>query len=510
MTGPELGLEEHPVVRIGGPQLGHPLGRLPETHPGIGKAGRSQDVRVPDRMALGVHGANVVVGRVRLHDLVDPGILDGVAPLVPLDHGERKGLIQDGGQAVDEGHLSHDGPEEIGRQVGHRPHQQPSGTAPAGHQPVPGGPPFRQQGPGAGHEVGEGVGLGRQLALLVPGAAHLPTPADVGDGEDEAPVEEAEAERGEHRIHGGLVRPVAVEEARSAHRPVAGCAPGLGGLHQVGPVHQRDRDLGPVVGHRPQPSGPVAGRIEVTEDRQPLEQVGLTGAQVQVVHGPGGDQGGVLVPEGGRVVLGVGATPHRGGGLALPYRHGPAGGGIDHPYPGLAPLPLIDHQVSDERIDVVQADSRPPGYHLGPVGPVRRILGCLHQSEVLGPVVGDDEEPSLLLAGSAPVVVHAVLDALAPGLDDHELPERFVGRQHPDLGGDFRVQAHEHELLVLGPAHPEVEVVVGLFVDQDVPGGVTAHPVPPQLVRAHGFVDPHVEDRGVVVGPGHPVGGVGQ
>ncbi len=52
-------------------------------------------------------------------------------------------------------------------------------------------------------------------------------------------------------------------------------------------------------------------------------------------------------------------------------------------------------------------------------------------------------------------------------------------------------------------------MLVGLLVDELVAGRFGAHSVAPELVGAHGLVDPHVEHRAVVVGPGHPVGGVG-
>jgi len=41
----------------------------------------------------------------------------------------------------------------------------------------------------AGDEVGERVLLLQEFAVVVPGAAHLAAPADVGEGEDDAALE---------------------------------------------------------------------------------------------------------------------------------------------------------------------------------------------------------------------------------------------------------------------------------------------------------------------------------
>ncbi len=70
------------------------------------------------------------------------------------------------------------------------------------------------------------------------------------------------------------------------------------------------------------------------------------------------------------------------------------------------------------------------------------------------------------------------------------------------------MQPEQHVAIVLGPPDPQVEAVVHLLVDKRVGGLVTPHPVAPQLVGAHGFVHPHVEHGGVVVGPGHAIGRV--
>ena len=183
---------------------------------------------------------------------------------------------------------------------------------------------------------------------------------------------------------------------------------------------------------------------------------------------------------------------------------------MDDPYPGLPTLPLVDHQVVGERVDRVQPHPRACRNHLTPLGPVRGPVGCLHQPEVLGPVIGDDEEAAVVAPTLrvAPVVVDAVLDAVAPGLDHRELPPRVVRGQCLELGGHLGIQAAQDEPVVLGTTDAEVEAVVGLLEDQHVVRGVGADPVAPQLVGAHGLVHPDEEHGGVVVGPGHPIGRV--
>ena len=51
-------------------------------------------------------------------------------------------------------------------------------------------------------------------------------------------------------------------------------------------------------------------------------------------------------------------------------------------------------------------------------------------------------------------------------------------------------------------------MVVRFFDDEHVGSGIGPDFVAPQLERTHGFIDPHIEDGGVVVGPRAPVRGV--
>ena len=73
------------------------------------------------------------------------------------------------------------------------------------------------------------------------------------------------------------------------------------------------------------------------------------------------------------------------------------------------------------------------------------------------------------------------------------LPLGVVGVEHVHLGGRLRPQPQHEPALVAAGGHAHPEPLVVLLVHQHVVGGVAADPVPPQLVRAPGLVEPGVE-----------------
>ena len=153
MAGAELGLEEHPGRGRHGPQLGHPLGRLPIGDPGVVEARRDEEVGVGARRAVGVLPGHVVVGRVGEHAAVGRLVGQGVAPLLPLTDRQRQLVVEHGGDAVDEGHLGHQAAEELGRLVGHGADEQAAGRSAPADQPARAGDPRVQHVAGAGDEV---------------------------------------------------------------------------------------------------------------------------------------------------------------------------------------------------------------------------------------------------------------------------------------------------------------------------------------------------------------------
>ncbi len=355
---------------------------------------------------------DVVVGGVGLHGGVGGGVGDGVAPLLPLADGEREGVVEHGGQAVDEGDLGHHGPEQLGREVDDRAHQHAPGRPAPGGEQVGGGETPSHEVAGAVDEVGEGVRLGRQLPVLVPLPAELAPAAHVGDGEDEAPVEQREAQRREGRLDALLVGAVPVEEAggrgrgrRPRRRPWVG--------QQVGPVDHRDRHPAAVGGVGPQPVGAVAGRVVAAEHGLALAQGGAPGGQVGVVDGARRDQRGLLEAQAGRAVLGVRALPGDRGVLvgahqpAAPERVGPEGvvAGAPDRHDAQAQLgvePLGHHQPALEDVNVVEAGPRAVVEDRPPPFPGRRVRRDGHQPEVERLVVGHEQEPARQLGPPRP------------------------------------------------------------------------------------------------------------
>ena len=126
----------------------------------------------------------------------------------------------------------------------------------------------------AGEEVGEGVHLVGQLALVVPGTPHLSTTANVGDGEGEPSVEERESKGGEGGVFAGLVGAIPVEEAGSRSRRFGG---------QIAPIDEADRDLRAICSGGDVTLGLVASGVEV-----PLHLLALAdhgGSRIEVELG---------------------------------------------------------------------------------------------------------------------------------------------------------------------------------------------------------------------------------
>ena len=184
-----------------------PLGRLPIGDARVGQPGVGEDVRI----GLGRH---VVVGRIGADDLEIRLGLDRVAPFRPLRRRQRQALVQHGVEHVDERHVGDDAEEQVGRHVGDHAHQHAAGRAAVGDDAAAPGVAFPDQELARGDEVGEGVELLLALALRIPAIALVLAAADVGDGEDEAAVDEAEPAGREACRDGDAVGAVAVEEER--------------------------------------------------------------------------------------------------------------------------------------------------------------------------------------------------------------------------------------------------------------------------------------------------------
>ncbi len=221
----------------------------------------------------------------------------------------------------------------------------------------------------AGDEVRERVGLVLHPPVLVPGAAHLPAAADVGDGEDDAAVVEREPMGPERRVDADLVGPVA-EEQRGGRQ------------FQVLAVDHRDRDPRPVRGDGPLPVGGVAGGVEVAQHGLLLEQRLLALVQRDLQDARRCHQRRAPEAQHRRVGLGVGPEPGRR--RRLDRLDDPAGaeqvagervvlvGQREDAHLGLGLGTLAQDEGAAEGVDVLNAG---PGAVRDHLAPGRRVIG---------------------------------------------------------------------------------------------------------------------------------------
>jgi hypothetical protein len=107
-----------------------------------------------------------------------------------------------------------DGAEEAGFEVDDCAHEQSSGAAAFGSYSGRVSVAFVEQVVRDGDEVGEGVALVHEASGVVPGLAHVSAAADVGVGEDESAIEQAEAVAAEGDGQRIAIGPVSVNEER--------------------------------------------------------------------------------------------------------------------------------------------------------------------------------------------------------------------------------------------------------------------------------------------------------
>ena len=188
-----------------------------------------------------------------------------VSPLVPLGDGQRQRRVEDRGQRVDERHLRPGIPANSSRRhVGHRTDQQAARAAAERDEVLRPGHVGVDEMRCDGDEVGEGVLLLQQLAVLVPRPAQLAAAAHVRDGEHHAAVEQRQPGDGEPRVLARFVGPVAVQQRRRREL-------------QAGAVDDRHRHPRAVVGDRPvAPLDVVLGAV-VAEHRLFAQQRPLAG-----------------------------------------------------------------------------------------------------------------------------------------------------------------------------------------------------------------------------------------
>ncbi len=169
--------------------------------------------------------------------------------------------------------------------VRHRAHQEAAGAAAHGEHLVLRRIALRDQIVGHVDEIGEGVFLVHQLAVVIPGAAHFLAAADMGDGDNEAAVHQRDEIRAEHRVGRCAIGAVGVLIERR-------CAVALEALA----VDQRNRHLDTVARRGPDAFGGVVGGV-VAGHGLFLQYLAHAGIHIDRHHARGRGQRGVVVAQ---------------------------------------------------------------------------------------------------------------------------------------------------------------------------------------------------------------------
>src|SRR3990172_3300465 len=126
---------------------------------------------------------------------------------------------------------------------------------------------------GARDVIGEGVLLLKEPAAVVPRPSENLAPANVGEGEDESPIEETEGLEGKAGVVDDHVGAVAVEEEG---RVVAGL--------EVAPVDEGYGNARAVFRFGEEPLGDVARGVEAASDPVSFQEPSFASPHVVVVY----------------------------------------------------------------------------------------------------------------------------------------------------------------------------------------------------------------------------------
>ena len=252
----------------------------------------------------------------------------------------------------------------------------------------------------------------------------------------------------------------------------------------VAPGDDRDRHLGPVRRRRPQALGDVGARGRSRHDRLALAQRGVAAVHVDVEHRAGGDERRVLVAQASGssnsgfapahdVEGDLGARHQVSLGRGAPSK-GRSSASATTRTRGSPSTPLEEHEVAGEDVDAVEA-------HVGAVGDQLRP-GRLATGSSAGVATSRKFSASSLVS----------MRKVPPWCSTpYSMPWRRGSTTRGAVSGRsaamtwtseviLRVHLDDHVGAVLGPAHAEVEALVGLLEDEDVvgrrwcpPGGAT-------------------------------------
>ena len=206
MPGTHVDLEQQEiVVGLGRAQPGGPFCRLPIGHARIVQSAGDQHRRIILRL-------DIVIGRVAPDQVERRLVLDRIAPLGPFAGRQRQVTIEHGAQHVDKRHIGDDRAPQLGRLVGHRPHQLAPGRPALRRDPAFRGIAKLDQPARNIDEIVERVGPPGQLPVEIPAVAKVIPAANMRNGIGEAAVDQAQPARRETRRDRQPVCAIAVEE----------------------------------------------------------------------------------------------------------------------------------------------------------------------------------------------------------------------------------------------------------------------------------------------------------
>ena len=244
MAGAHVGAQQHRAAAgHGRAQPRDPFRRLPIGDARIGQAAHGENRRI-------VLCRDIVVGRIGQDGAEILFALDRVAPFRPFRRRQRQRVVEHGVEHVDERHFGDDAGKQFAGAVGDRAHQHAAGAAAMADDAFCAGVFRIDQRPGAGGEIVKAVGLLLALAVEIPAPALVGAAADMGDGIDEAAVDQRQpvgVERGRHRHAVGAVAVKQQRRAAIARKILA--------------MQDRHRHLGAVMRRRHDARGDVVGGI---------------------------------------------------------------------------------------------------------------------------------------------------------------------------------------------------------------------------------------------------------
>ena len=473
MARAHVGLEQQPVVvGLQRPQLCHVLGGFPVGDPGVVQSRGHQHGRIVARFQLVIWriGPDVVEGVL---------VLNGIAPLRPLNGREGQGVVQHGVQGVHEGDVGGDGAPQLRGLVHHGAHELSAGAAPGdGDAALRAIAPLHQV-KGDVHEVVECVGAPVQLAGLIPVVSQVIAAANVGDGEDEPPVQQRQPRGGKRWRKGEAIGAVAVE--------VQGRGAVHGGLPAADEGHW---NLHAVTGGGQRPLRHIFGGIVPAGNLLHLANFEVTIANVIVEYGRWRHHRRVLQTQ--RASLEFRVRVQSNAVRRLRERHVD---GLPRAVNQAHMVQAVDALLHSDKVpeclegpDVVRI-RRLHQWRPGPFGGI--VGGRYGQARVLVPVVGADDEAVAL-------VVHRVFVAGAAGSNQERRGLRGRRGHEAHLGSDVVAGGDDGVLPGSGGRQPDEEAGIRLLVYDEVLCRRLAEDMPANLPRAPVLVHHGIEERGVV------------